>query len=71
MDIKRKKCDIQTWKKHLILDIYFSNIDTFVPSPSQCIETHSIEIFVWLLSQPLSHLHLNLFMLSEMFATQL
>jgi hypothetical protein len=28
MDIKRKTCDIQTWKKHLFLDISSTNIDT-------------------------------------------
>jgi hypothetical protein len=31
MDIKRKTCDIQTWKKHLFLDISYANIDTLVP----------------------------------------
>jgi hypothetical protein len=32
MEIKRKACDIQTWKKHLFLDISSTNIDTLVPS---------------------------------------
>jgi hypothetical protein len=32
MDIKRKTCDIRTWKKHLFLDISSTNIYTFVPS---------------------------------------
>jgi hypothetical protein len=28
MDMKRKTCDIRTWKKHLFLDISSANIDT-------------------------------------------
>jgi hypothetical protein len=27
MDIKRKTCDIRTWKKHLFLDLSSTNID--------------------------------------------
>jgi hypothetical protein len=38
MDIKHKTCD-------LLLDISSPNIATFVPPISQCVETHSIEIF--------------------------
>jgi hypothetical protein len=70
MDIKPKTCDIRTYKKHLFLDISSTNIDTFVPSLYQCVETRSIEVFV-LLSQPLPHLRINLFVISETFATQL
>jgi hypothetical protein len=55
MDIKRKVCDIWTWKKQLFLDVSSTNIDTFVPSLYQCVETRSIYAF-WLLSQPLPHL---------------
>jgi hypothetical protein len=47
MDIKRKTCDIQTWEKHLFLDISSTNIDTLVPLLYQCIETRSIEV-IWL-----------------------
>jgi hypothetical protein len=54
-DIKRKTCDIQTWKKHLFLDISSTNIAILVPSFYQCVETRSTEVF-WLLPQPLSHL---------------
>jgi hypothetical protein len=32
MDIKRKICDIRTWKKHLFFEISSTNIDTLVPS---------------------------------------
>jgi hypothetical protein len=52
MDIKRKTCDIRTWKRHLFLDISSTNIGTLVSSLYQCVETHSKEVF-WLLSQPL------------------
>jgi hypothetical protein len=52
IDIKSKTCDIETWTKHLFLDISFTNTDTLVPSLYQCIETRSREVF-WLLSQPL------------------
>jgi hypothetical protein len=31
MDIKRKECDIRTWKEHLFPDIFSTNIETFVP----------------------------------------
>jgi hypothetical protein len=43
MDIKRKTCDIRTWKKHLFLDISSTNIDTLVSSLYQCVETRSME----------------------------
>jgi hypothetical protein len=70
MDIKRKTRDIPTRKKHLFLDISSTNIDTFVLSLYQCVETRSIEVF-WLLSQPLPRLRFNLFVIGETFATQL
>jgi hypothetical protein len=41
MDIKRKICDIRTWKKHLLLDISSTNIDTLVPSLYQRVETRN------------------------------
>jgi hypothetical protein len=64
MDIKRKSCDIQTWKKkHSFLDMSSTNIDTLVPSLYQCI--------FWLLFQPLPHLRFNLFVISETFVAQL
>jgi hypothetical protein len=68
IDIKRKTCDIRTWKKHWFLDISTINIDALVPSLYHCVETRSIEVF-WLLSQPLPHLRFNLF-ISETFATK-
>jgi hypothetical protein len=70
MDIKRKTPDIITCKKHIFLDICSTNTDTLVPSLYQCVETRSIEVF-WLLSQPLSHLRLTFFVISERFASQL
>jgi hypothetical protein len=70
MGIKRKTYDIQTWEKHLFLDISPTNTDTLVPSRYQCVETRSIEVF-WLLSQPLPHLRFNFFVISETFTTQL
>jgi hypothetical protein len=69
MDIKRKTCDIRTWKKHLFLDISSANTDTVVPSLYQCVETRSIEVFC-LLSQSLLHLRLNLFVINETFASK-
>jgi hypothetical protein len=69
MDIKRKTCDIRSWKKHSFLDISSTNNDTFVLSLYQCFETRSIEI-IWLLSQPLPHLLLDLFFISETFTTK-
>jgi hypothetical protein len=45
MYIKRRTCDIRTWKKHLILDISSANIDTHVPSLYQCVDTGSIRAF--------------------------
>jgi hypothetical protein len=70
MDIKRKTCDIRTWKKQLFLDISSTNIGTLVPSLYQWVETRSIEVF-WLLSQPLPHLRFNLFLIRETSANQL
>jgi hypothetical protein len=66
MDIKRKTCDIRTWKKHLFLDISSTNTDTLVPSLYQCVETRSIEVFL-LLSRPLLHVRFNPFVISETF----
>jgi hypothetical protein len=70
MDIKRKTCDIRTWKKHLFLDISSTNIDTLIQSLYQCVETRCIKVF-WLLFQPLPRLSFNLFTVSETFAAQL
>jgi hypothetical protein len=39
MHIKRKTCDIQTWKKRVFLDISSTSIDTLAPSLYQCAET--------------------------------
>jgi hypothetical protein len=64
LDIKRKTCDIRTWKKYLFLDISSTNIDTFAPSLYQCFETRSIEVFL-LFSQSLPHLRFNLFFLER------
>jgi hypothetical protein len=55
MAIKRKSCDIRTWKKHLFLDISSTNINTLVLSLYQCFETLSTKVF-WLLPQSLPHL---------------
>jgi hypothetical protein len=55
IDIKRKTCDIRSWKKHLFLEISSTNTDTLVPSLYQCAETRSIKVFS-LLSQPLPNL---------------
>jgi hypothetical protein len=70
MGIKRKTCNIRTWKKKIFLDISSTNIDTLVPSLYYCVETRRIEVFR-LLSQPLPHFCVNLFVISETFATQL
>jgi hypothetical protein len=64
MDVKRKAYDIRTWKKHLLLDISSTNIDTAVPSLYRCVETRSTEVF-WLVSQPLPHLRFNFFFNSK------
>jgi hypothetical protein len=45
IDIKRKTCDIRTWRKLSFLDIPSTTIDTLVPSLYQCVETFSIEVF--------------------------
>jgi hypothetical protein len=68
MDIQRRTCDIRVWKKHLSVDIFFTNIDTLVPSLYQCVETRSLEVFR-LLFYPLLHLHFSLFVISEKFST--
>jgi hypothetical protein len=56
-------------ENHLFLDMPSTSIDTLVPSLYQCVETSSIEV-LRLLSQPLPHLHFNLFFISEMFPTK-
>jgi hypothetical protein len=67
--IQHKTYDIRTWRNN----VYFS---TYPPgtvmhlSRYQCAETRSTEVFR-LLSQPLPHLRFNLFVISEIFATQL
>jgi hypothetical protein len=55
-------------KKHSFLDISSTNIDTFVPSLYQCVETRSVQVF-WLLPEPLPYLRFNLFVISETFST--
>jgi hypothetical protein len=45
IDIKRKTCDIRTWKRHLLLDISSTNIDTLFPSLYQSVQTRSIQVF--------------------------
>jgi hypothetical protein len=52
-------------EKKLFRDISSANIDTLVPSLYQCVETHSIQSVD--LSQLLSHLRFNLFVISETF----
>jgi hypothetical protein len=69
MDVKHKTYDFRNWKKHLFLNISSTNTDTLVPSLYQCIETRSIKVF-GLLSQPLPHLHFNIFVISKTFATK-
>jgi hypothetical protein len=71
MDMKRKTCDIRTWKKHLFLDVSSTNIDTLVPSLYHCFETRGLRVELFpLLSQPLPHLRLNIFVISETFTTK-
>jgi hypothetical protein len=60
-------CDIRTWEKQLFFHISLTDIDALVPSLYQCVETRSTEV---LLSQPLPHLHFNLFAISETFAAK-
>jgi hypothetical protein len=60
----------KTGKKTFISrHIPYTNGDTFLPSPYQCVETPSIDV-LWLLSQPFPQLRLNL-CISETFDTQL
>jgi hypothetical protein len=47
-------------KKHVFLDVSSANINTFVQSLYQCVETREPEVF-WLLSEPLPHLRFKLF----------
>jgi hypothetical protein len=70
MYMKRKTCHIRTWGKQLFLDISSTNIDTLVPSLNHYVETRSTQVS-GMLSQPLPHLRLNLFVISETFATKL
>jgi hypothetical protein len=49
MVIKRKIYEIGHWKK-IFLDISSTNIDALVPSLYQCVETHSIEAFLTVVS---------------------
>jgi hypothetical protein len=71
MDIKRNTYEYSNrGGESLFLDTSSTNIDTTVPSLYQCVETRSTEVF-WLLSQPIPHLRFNLFVISEIFATQL
>jgi hypothetical protein len=60
MGTKRKTCNIRT----LFVYISPTNNDTLVLSLYQRVETHSKKAFR-LLSQPLPHLCLNLFVVSE------
>jgi hypothetical protein len=46
-------------------------IDTLAPSLYQCVQTRSVDIFFWLLPQPLTHLRFNLFDISETLVTLL
>jgi hypothetical protein len=62
MYIKRKTCDIRTWKKQLFLNISSTNTDTLVPLLYRCVKTHTIEIFLTVVSatsaplfEPLPH----------------
>jgi hypothetical protein len=41
--MKRKTYHIWTWKKHLFLDIFSTNIDTRVPSLYHCVKTRNRE----------------------------
>jgi hypothetical protein len=43
--MKRKTCDIRTWKKHLFLDISATDIDTLAPPLYQPVDTRSVEVF--------------------------
>jgi hypothetical protein len=45
LNIKRKICDIRTWKNYLFLDISSTNTITPVQSLYQCFGTRSIEVF--------------------------
>jgi hypothetical protein len=45
MNMKRKTCDVRTWKQQLFLDISSTNTDTLVPTFYQCVEIRSIGVF--------------------------
>jgi hypothetical protein len=45
MDMKCNTCDIQTLKKHLLLNLSSTDIDKLVPLLYKCIETQHIEVF--------------------------
>jgi hypothetical protein len=64
IDMKRKTCDVRTWRKYLFLDITSTNIHTLVPSLYQRVQTRSIEVYL-LLYQPLPHLCFNFFVINE------
>jgi hypothetical protein len=56
MGIKRKTCDIRTWRKHVLLDISSTNIDTLVPlllSVSRNPQHRSLLTFISATSAPL------------------
>jgi hypothetical protein len=67
--IKRKACNVRTWKEHLFFNISSTNIDTLVPSLCQWVETHSVEVFC-LLYEPFPHLRFNPFVLKRNFTTE-
>jgi hypothetical protein len=52
MNIKHKTRDIQTWKKekHLFLDMPFTNTDTPVTSPYQCVKHSALKSVCFFLS---------------------
>jgi hypothetical protein len=60
MDIKHKTRDDRTWKKKLLLDISYTNVDTFAPYRYQCVETRSMKVF-WLAFPHFVGHHLRLF----------
>jgi hypothetical protein len=68
IDTKYKTCCIWHWKGHLFLDVSSTNIYKTVISLYECFEILSLEVF-GLLSRPFLHLHFNILIISEMFAT--
>jgi hypothetical protein len=57
-------------KKRLFLDVSFTNIHTLVTSLYQCVEIRSVEVLLTAASANSAH-RFNVFLISEMFATQL